>query len=103
MTCHCTPGAHQREVAVYPDADTVILWMVACDECDEGKAKLAKSRAYYADQNRKDATPGTLSQIRAGLDRDLRRGSGVRWRIDPGPLDRYAPSRRAKFEEEQQP
>lgn len=100
MTCRCTPGSHFREVAVYPDADTVTIWMVACDECDEGKAKLAKSRAFYADAKRKDGTPGTLSDMRANLDRDVQRGSGVRWRIDPGPLDRYAPSRRAKFEEQ---
>ena len=96
MTCRCNKN-RQREVAVYPDADTVNLFIVACDECDEGRA-LIKARLNAA----VDAAKGgkvarqtaSLSEMRANLDRDRQRGSPVDWRVDPDFDGRMAPSRR---------
>ena len=88
--CLCTRDSHFREVAVYPDADTVILWMVACDECADGKALIEKRREAAEKAGRKSGLTGTLGQFRANLDRECQAGSGVRWRVDPGDLDRVA-------------
>ena len=89
-SCRCSPVSHFREVAVYPDRDTrPVIWMLACDSCDAG-IDMAKRRAAACEEKgiRHGRPPQTLSGFRAQLDRECQAGSGVRWRVDPGWIER---------------
>ena len=89
-SCACDPRTHLREIAVYANADDrPVLWMVACDSCDPGIDAAKKRQAASEDaKSRRGRPPQTLSGFRAQLDRECQAGSGVRWRVDPGWIER---------------
>lgn len=63
--------------------------VVACDECDDGRALVAMRRDAEDDSKPKRRyRVGTLSQYAAQLDRESRAGSGVQWCVDPGWIER---------------
>lgn len=97
--CPCN-SAHQREVAVR-NHKAVTCFIVACDECDEGRADAAARlvEPKKAPSGWKPPRPiRPLSDFVRELREQSRNMPELWWRVDPGDRERRMPEENARLD-----
>ena len=90
--CPCNP-AHMREIAVrtFPKGvELVTVSMIACDDCEPGRAKLTARQTAPAKASADWKAPRPLMTLSAYLRqlREQRHVQGRWWCVDPGQRER---------------